>query len=68
MKVELNSKDIEYILMLLKENAENEYTLDGSQTLSMEDLLLIDRLESALRRSDVMDEDLFENTVSTLQH
>lgn len=54
--------------MLLKENAENEYTLDGSSTYSMEDMLLIERLEAALRRSDVMDDDLFENTVSTLQH
>ncbi|MCX5778262.1 MAG: hypothetical protein NTU66_03445 [Elusimicrobia bacterium] len=68
MKIDLTHRDIEMILSVVYETAgkDTEGVLPGG--FSIDDLVLIDKLEAALKRVEFFGEDTIHASVSDLSH
>ncbi|MHB9154328.1 MAG: hypothetical protein ACYC5N_01390 [Endomicrobiales bacterium] len=61
MKVDLTFRDIELILMLIGDAAAGDFP-DSSPIYSMEELSLVEKLEAALRRGEILEKELLGST------
>jgi len=68
MKVELTSRDIELILSLLAESASEELYFRSSSLYSVEEIALLEKLESALRKCDLKEADILDTGSSGFCH
>ena len=60
MKVDLTTRDIELILSLLSESAGDDIYFKSSMLYSMEELMLLEKLESALSKCDSKEADILD--------
>jgi len=60
MKIDLTPRDIELLLELLSDTVTDELDFKSPITYSIEELALIDKLETALRKSDLDEPELMD--------
>jgi hypothetical protein len=69
MKIDLTARDIELLLALLADTAYGKKGFNASIVYSMEELVLIDKLEAALRQETVDEPELMDTgSPSELTH
>jgi hypothetical protein len=61
MKVDLSSRDIELLLLLINESASPDgFTLNDAGVFSFEELALIEKLESALKKCEMIEKTMLD--------
>ncbi len=68
MKIELSQKEIELLLLLLNDAFSGDLTPSGNPILTVEERALMEKLESALRDTYLLDKGLLGNNQSNLSH
>jgi 3-deoxy-D-arabino-heptulosonate 7-phosphate (DAHP) synthase class II len=68
MKLDLTLRDIELMLMLMHEAATLDTGENAQPVFTMEEMALIDKLETALKREEILSQEIFDTSVSTLTH
>lgn len=68
MKIELNQKEIELLLLLLNDTFSADFTPSGNPILTVEERALMEKLESALRDTYLVDKGLLGSSQSNLSH
>lgn len=68
MKIDLTHRDIELLLSVLYETAGKELEVGMHSGYTADDLVLIDKLEAALKRGEFFGEETIHAPVSDLVH
>ena len=68
MKVELTARDIELMIALLAQSASDDMFFNPSQLFSIEEMALLEKLESALRKCDPKEVDILDTGSSGFCH
>jgi len=68
MKIELSSRDIELILLLLQESVSDKLDTNNPDALSLEEFALMERLENALRNIEASEQDILDIKSGTVYH
>lgn len=68
MKIELNQKEIELLLLLLSDAFTGDLTAAGATSLTLEERTLMEKLETALRNTYLVDKGMLTTNQSNLSH
>ncbi len=68
MKVDLTTREIELILLLVNEIAMENWDSKKNPAFSLEELTLIEKLETALRKEDIVNKTIPNSSQSNLLH
>ncbi len=68
MKIDLTARDIELMIAILSESASDDMFFKPSQLYSMEEITLLEKLESALRKCDLKEVDILDTGSSGFCH
>jgi hypothetical protein len=68
MKIELTQKDLELLLLLVNEAVSRKQNNLEAAFFSLEERMLIEKLESALNRFDFFEKGFLDNNQNDLRH
>jgi len=68
MKVDLSVRDIELILSLLSDSGPDELGMAPSLVYSFEEVALLEKLETALKKCDLAEKDILDTGSSGFCH
>jgi len=68
MKVDMTASDISLILNLLTESAQDDMLPKPAMLYSAEEIMLLEKLEAALRKTSIVENDILDTGSNGLYH